>query len=172
MPRLLLTDELRAKLRLPLGTLLTGPPERTIRELKKIVEAERPLAILCVGDFVSKNVKDSGLRVDVSVVDYKIMRREAESVEVTSGTVFRASNPAGTIELAAWEALREAIEKKNSLVVIDGEEDLLTLPAIMLAPDGSIVVYGQPNEGMVIVRVNSQKKAEIKKIVDSMIAER
>lgn len=171
MPRLRLTDQIRARLKQPLGILLAGPPERTVGELKKIVEVEKPPILLCVGDFVSKNIRDSGLQADVSVVDNKIMRRETQFSETAFGTIFRASNPAGTIELAAWEALRESIEKKDSLLIIEGEEDLLTLPAILLAPNRSIVVYGQPNEGMVIVRVNPEKKAETKKIIDSMIAE-
>ena len=40
-------------------------------------------------------------------------------------------------------------------IVVEGEEDLATLPAILYAPPGSVVVYGQPDEGSVLVKVNS-----------------
>jgi uncharacterized protein (UPF0218 family) len=39
-------------------------------------------------------------------------------------------------------------------VVVDGEEDLATLPALVAAPTGASIVYGQPGEGMVLVEVD------------------
>ncbi len=171
MPRLLLSDELRERLKTPVGNLLIGPPQQTISQLREIIDKERPPMIVCVGDFVSKNLKNANIRVDVSVVDYKIMRLEADPWQEPGKTVFRAKNSAGTIDPMAWEALREAIEKKNSLLIIEGEEDLLTLPAILLAPDGAFVIYGQPKQGMVVVTVNSKKRTEIQAIVDAMTNE-
>jgi len=43
-------------------------------------------------------------------------------------------------------------------VYVEGEEDLLTLPVIVLAPESTAVIYGQPMEGLVIVEVTSHKK--------------
>jgi uncharacterized protein (UPF0218 family) len=51
---------------------------------------------------------------------------------------------------------------------VDGEEDLLTLVAIMVAPAGSIIAYGQPATGIVLVRVTPNKKNEIKALIDQM----
>jgi hypothetical protein len=53
-------------------------------------------------------------------------------------------------------------------VVVDGEEDLLTLVAVLHAPEKSLVVYGQPQEGIVVVRVTKQKKEMIRRIVEAM----
>ena len=53
-------------------------------------------------------------------------------------------------------------------IVINGEEDLLALPAVLFAPEGSFVVYGQPKEGVVVIKVTAEKKAEVKLIIDEM----
>jgi uncharacterized protein (UPF0218 family) len=34
---------------------------------------------------------------------------------------------------------------------VEGEEDLAAVPAVIVAPAGASVVYGQPGEGMVLV---------------------
>jgi len=45
---------------------------------------------------------------------------------------------------------------------------MLTLVAILCAPEKALVVYGQPHEGMVVVEVTLEKKNETRKIVDAM----
>jgi len=56
-------------------------------------------------------------------------------------------------------------------IVVDGEEDLATLPAILYAPLGSAVVYGQPNEGSVLVEVTPEKKKHVMDLMNKMILE-
>jgi hypothetical protein len=51
---------------------------------------------------------------------------------------------------------------------VSGEEDLLTLPAVLLAKNGSRVFYGQPGKGMVLIEVNAKTKKKVKKLVDEM----
>jgi hypothetical protein len=36
------------------------------------------------------------------------------------------------------------------------------------APENSLVVYGQPREGLVVVKVDEKIKKRVKEIVDSM----
>jgi hypothetical protein len=55
-------------------------------------------------------------------------------------------------------------------IVVEGEEDLLTLIAIMNAPQESLVVYGQPHEGIVVVKVTEDKKTEISELLKAMKA--
>ena len=45
-------------------------------------------------------------------------------------------------------------------IIVEGEEDLLTLPVIKFAPLGALVVYGQPYVGMVLVMVTERTKVE------------
>ena len=46
----------------------------------------------------------------------------------------------------------------SSYFVVEGEEDLLTLPSVAFSPLGSIVFYGQPNEGLVVIQVDDHIK--------------
>ena len=41
-------------------------------------------------------------------------------------------------------------------ITVFGEEDLLVLPVCIHAPDNSIVLYGQPNEGLVLVEITTE----------------
>ncbi len=54
------------------------------------------------------------------------------------------------------------------ILLVDGEEDLLTLVAVLYAPENALVVYGQPNQGIVVVRVTSKKRAEAERIWGAM----
>ncbi len=51
-------------------------------------------------------------------------------------------------------------------MLVDGEEDLVVLPAIMIAPDGASVVYGQPDEGMVHVVVDDEVRREVRALLE------
>jgi GTP-dependent dephospho-CoA kinase len=53
-------------------------------------------------------------------------------------------------------------------VIVHGEEDLLTLPILILIPAGSVVLYGQPLKGIVIVNVDSKTRRTAKDLMDSL----
>ena len=53
-------------------------------------------------------------------------------------------------------------------IIVKGEEDLLVLPVVLFAPEKSVVIYGQPNEGLVIVKVNEEIRNKAKSIMNAM----
>jgi len=53
-------------------------------------------------------------------------------------------------------------------VLVEGEEDLLTIVAVLCAPEGSVVLYGQPGEGAVLIEVNRAAKKAFRELVASM----
>lgn len=171
MQRLILTEELRRKLKQPLGILVEGKKDETMNQLKRIIEETKPRKIICIGDIVSRNTFQFSMPVDVKIIDNKAMRKEIEDFKFSVKRTFYINNPAGTIELLAWQAIKEAIRIKDVLISVNGEEDLLTLVAILEAPLESVVIYGQPKKGIVIVKVNEEKRNEVKSIIDSMIVE-
>ena len=71
----------------------------------------------------------------------------------------------------AWDAIREALRDREALILVDGEEDLLAIPAVLESPDNALVIYGQPSEGLVVVTASAEKKSEVRKIVDRMTEE-
>jgi uncharacterized protein (UPF0218 family) len=168
VPKLLLTEGQRQRLKEPLGQLIAGSPIECNQALKRVQDGEKPRMLILVGDTISRKALHSGIRADVIIIDNKEMRARAVDFAHGKTRVFRTVNAQGTIDLLAWEAVAEAVRKGNGAVLVEGEEDLLTLVAIIVAPVGSIVAYGQPGEGIVIVRVTVKKKNEIQALVDEM----
>jgi len=137
-----LTPALRCALKKPFGR---------IGALRK-----RPAFLVAVGDAASRSL--SRLKPDVSVFDCKVERKGVKPL--TTKPDYRCANPAGRITRSAWRALEKAFRKKRSTVFVKGEEDLLALPAVLLAPLGAIVAYGQPGKGLVLVKATRQKKRQ------------
>ena len=166
--KLLLTASLRERLKEPLGQLIVGTLSECDQKLKDAQSSEKPRLLILVGDTISRNAIQSGVKPDVVIIDNKEMRGHATEFNHGKSHVFRTVNDPTTISFLAWQAVAEAIEAGDSAVLVDGEEDLLTLVAILVAPTGSIVAYGQPKTGIVLVQVDSDKKHEIQALVDGM----
>ena len=164
MPRWILTEELRGKLKAPLGMVIHQGPN-LIEEVKRLLDSNPP-RIIAIGDATSRTL--SKLRVDVRVVDGREMRRPTAIEEPTVRHLFKVRNPPGAIEEEAWNAVKEAIAEGDALVIVDGEEDLLALPAILEAPCKSLVFYGQPHVGIVVVDVDERAKEKAERLLKSM----
>jgi hypothetical protein len=148
---------MRGELKKPLGLLLRGKgaPKRLLELLARL----RPPILAVVGDTSTRSLLKAGLKLDIVVIDYKVMRRPIEPYRLEGRFIIRARNPAGTIDRDAWRALEEAVTlKKGVAVIVEGEEDLLVLPLITLLPIGSLIIYGQPHEGLVAVEVTLERK--------------
>ena len=145
-----------------------GPPERTTPRLARVIAEEAPAKVIAVGDAVSSWMRLYGVDVSLYVVDRKTLRVDVgETVTGLREVVVR--NPPGEVTEEAYEVLRQVLEGGDVKVVrVEGEEDLLALPLVLLAPVGSIVVYGQPYVGVVVVRVTSETKAEVGELLEAM----
>jgi uncharacterized protein (UPF0218 family) len=164
-----LTPELRIKLKQPLGILIKGSFVDTMRRLKDMAEREKPPAIIAVGDTVSRNIAESGFTPLLSIVDNKCMRKSTKPARLIADQTVYVKNPQGTITEEAETAIENALKGSQHIkMVVVGEEDLLTLAATAYAPENSFVIYGQPYEGIVVVKATPEKKAEISKILKSM----
>jgi hypothetical protein len=164
-----LPADLRAKLRQPLGTLIQGSFAETMNRLKDMVQEEKPPCLVSVGDTVSKNLEKNRILPWLSIVDNKSMRRTTRPFPSTVAKTLHVRNPNGTITDEAIAAVRDSLSGNSRVrIIVDGEEDLLTLVAIQYAPDNSFVVYGQPYEGIVVTRATQLKKAEVVAILESM----
>lgn len=164
-----LTPELRINLKGPLGTLIRGSFIETAKRLGEIVNKERPIDIIAVGDTVSRNLAKNHIKTKLSIIDNKCMRKHVEPVLLAVEKTFHVKNPQGTITEEAITAIQEALQGSQSVkIIVEGEEDLLTLIAIMHAPENSMILYGQPREGIVVVRVTPDKKEQVLKILNAM----
>lgn len=160
---LVLPEPMREELSQPFGEIFSEDRVTDIIES----DAEGKRIIIAVGDFTVKRVLDSHIVPSLSVIDLKIGRvpfqpfaaygfpTEADIRHIQSGPGFIA--PSAVDAVKAW-----AQNPKLTVIVVDGEEDLLALPIFLHAPDGSVVYYGQPGKGMVRVLVDDtlRKSAE------------
>jgi uncharacterized protein (UPF0218 family) len=79
----------------------------------------------------------------------------------------KCSNEAGTISKKAVELLQDALEMSSPVrIIVDGEEDLLALPLFLIVPDKSVVMYGQPYEGLVVVKIDLKIRKKAKDLMD------
>jgi uncharacterized protein (UPF0218 family) len=168
LARLILTQELRGSLKHPLGKLLPGSGPEIYQEIAATISLRKPPSVIFVGDAVAKNALAKGIRRDVMIIDNKEKRIQTKPVEARTKRTFRVRNEAGTIGSQAWAAVEEAIESGDAIVIIEGEEDLLTLVAMTVAPLGSLVIYGQPGEGVVIVEVDDSARQKACSFLESM----
>ena len=150
---------MRSELKEPLGLLLEGEPRETVARLEKMLSRLRPVLFASVGDVSSRSLMEAGIQPDIVVVDNRVMRGDVEPMSLWDRTAIRTRNHPGTIGSDSWRALGEAVRLKRGVaVIVEGEEDLLVLPLIDLMPLGSLIAYGQPRAGMVVVEVTEERK--------------
>ncbi|MGC9516927.1 MAG: GTP-dependent dephospho-CoA kinase family protein [Methanomicrobiales archaeon] len=117
--------------------------------------------LISVGDVTTRNLLKSGLIPDIGIIDHKIQRKKSKHNIDYDSITLHVENPAGTITNELWSCIEEAFQllEKNShvLIIVEGEEDLSVLPCILSSPPGSIILYGQPNEGLVVVKADEVK---------------
>ncbi len=158
MPRVYrLPESLRTKLAKPIGRLF--PAEEVDGEAFANVVMEAPM-VITIGDRVTETLGARGRVPDVQVVDSRENRKERTPPEVAYSRRIAVENPPGTITEDAIDGIREALRgRKPVRVAVRGEEDLLAIPVIALAPVSALVFYGQPGEGIVVVKADAESKS-------------
>ena len=162
-----LPDDLRDQLKNPLGNLISDNDPNKENIIKKIsVES----VIITVGDRTTENMLQLGLKPQIQIIDGLEKRSEcAVPADDTINTNLSCRNPPGEITEESMQTIQKAFSCERPVrVIVKGEEDLIVLPACIFAPKNSVVMYGQPNEGLVIIRVTPEIKAKVQKILDSM----
>ncbi len=154
------------------GELYRGDGLETARKI--INDLRAPAKIITVGDIVTFNLLAAGVVPNISFVDDRTKRSPAPN-EVMHGTkhphfrTITVDNPPGTITEELLQEIAKAMSSKNPLrIFVNGEEDLAALPSIAMAPLSSVVIYGLPDEGAVLVRVTRTKRKEIQSLLDRM----
>jgi uncharacterized protein (UPF0218 family) len=140
-------------------------------KLKVLVQQSKPSKVTTVGDVVSRETLAAGIKVSLRIVDQMTLRKRISPVEIKAERTYRVRNSAGVITREAWDAIKEALKDREAVIFVDGEEDLLAIPAVLESPDNALVVYGQPSEGIVVVTASPQTKTEVRKIMDRMTEE-
>jgi uncharacterized protein (UPF0218 family) len=140
-----------------------------MEKIKQLIQKQKPNQIISVGDIVTQNLTKNHIPIHVMIIDNKALRQGIQPIKAEAQKILHVKNPPGTITPEAWGTVQQALEQSQTTkVFVDGEEDLLTLVAVIQAPANSFVIYGQPHEGVVVIKVTAQTKKKMQKIIDTM----
>lgn len=121
----------------------------------------QPHLIILVGDSTIEKFIANNWPFNIGVYDRRIQRHQAHDITLELKPDLNVNNPAGSITPNLVESIRSLLRfgsVKPKYLLVDGEEDLAVIPAVMLAPLGSVVYYGQPKVGLVEICVSEKQK--------------
>lgn len=159
-----LPRSLRIELKEPFGPVYTDAQQL-------LHEANEP--IVAVGDVVTHHLLETDHVPTLAFVDERTKREGVDdAVRVTIDGFdheVAVDNPQATLTTDLLDALCEGLAGDGTtLVRVDGEEDLAALPAVLAVPEGASVVYGQPDEGMVLVTADVETKDLVGGLLERM----
>lgn len=154
-----LTEEVAIELKKPYGKLF--------KNLREIEKEKLKNFIISVGDITTKNLLKEKINVNVAIYDNKTLRNfiDEKIPNFPNYKIFEVINPAGMLTEEAFITVKNAINEKFSQILVNGEEDLFVIPAIKFSDENSIIFYGQPGEGIVMIENNKILKEKIDELL-------
>lgn len=171
MRALRLPDRLRPRLARPtFGKLFEGGEPFTTA--KQVAAYLRECGgVIGVGDVICQTLEVVGAIPHVCIIDGRTRRRFSGYwvSEDNFDNVVKVRNPRSHITEEAYRAIKNAIKAaeagEKTLILVEGEEDLLALPAFAEAPKGYCVVFGVPGKGVMVIEVDDEVKELAKQIL-------
>jgi hypothetical protein len=171
-----LPESLREYFGKPHGRLYEGSGEELYRQIEEVKKAR---LVACVGDVVSYFALKAGIEPDIVIFDARTKREEVdhEFLEKINALTeeyaeIEVSNPQAVISLELVEGLVEAVnaagEGKKVKIFVRGEEDLATMPLIAILPENSVILYGLPGRGVIVLEITRDKKLLILDVLQKM----
>jgi uncharacterized protein (UPF0218 family) len=161
-----LPEKLRDRLKEPFGILIKDN-KVTQENISKILTKDA--FIITIGDASTEKMIKFGFNPSLQIVDSLEKRNKRDLPEGNVKTILTCKNPAAEITDASILVIRKALEMAPPVrIIVTGEEDLLVLPVAIYAPDNSVIFYGQPNEGLVMVCMTEEVRNKAKSIMHYM----
>ena len=160
---LTLPEEHRKLFKEPFGILY-----HSIAEIIPLIADKR---VYTVGDVVTHNLQKSGITPAIAIVDGYTMRSPCRKMPNVTGECLRVKNPAGTVTDELIRALDYAVLHQPVTIIVEGEEDLAVIPMVIAAEAGTVVLYGQPNEGVVLRTVTREAQETARHFLTHFIRE-
>lgn len=147
---------IRQRLKIPFG------PETTDSQLKNI----KP-PVITIGDITTAKFTALKISPKLAVVDFFVNRKRIyqnlQQLGITSPNPdYLVKNTPGQVSKDLITTINKSYRNlQNQVILVDGEEDLAFIPALLLAPITSFVFYGQPHKGLIKVEVTPSAKAKL-----------
>ncbi len=163
--KVLLSNEELSKLKEPAGVLIKDADIS-----KDIISKHIKGLVISIGDATTDRLLAMNIIPDIQIVDGKERRYARKPAGRYYEQELRCINPAGSITLDAINVFKQALKARKPVrILVDGEEDLFGLIALAYAPNNSTIFYGQPLEGMVIMRADNYTKDRFKSMIDKIL---
>ena len=161
-----LPDSLRDQLKIPLGILLPiGQDDKT--NIQKYLSDDS--FIITVGDRTTEKMIDFDLIPSLQIIDGLEKRIKRDIIKLGNAFELKIDNPAAEITLESIEIIKKAFTMNSPIrLTVNGEEDLLVLPVCIHAPENSVILYGQPNKGLVLVQITTEIRNKAQALLDLM----
>ena len=161
-----LPNSLRDQLKTPLGILLPIGQDNKENIQKYLLDESY---IITVGDRTTEKMIEYGIIPSLQIIDGFEKRKQREFPKLGNASELMIDNPAAEITLQSIEIIKKAFEMTPPIrLTVNGEEDLLVLPVCIHAPKNSVVLYGQPNKGLVLVEITTEIRNKAQALLDMM----
>ena len=161
-----LPDSLRDQLKIPLGILLPIGQDNK-RNIQKYLSDDS--YIITVGDRTTEKMIDFDLIPSLQIIDGLEKRIKRDIIKLGNAFELKIDNPAAEITLQSIEIIKKAFTMNSPIrLTVNGEEDLLVLPVCIHAPENSVILYGQPNKGLVLVQITTEIRNKAQALLDLM----
>ena len=125
--------------------------------------------IITVGDRTTEKMIDFDLIPSLQIIDGLEKRIKRDIIKLGSAFELKIDNPAAEITLESIEIIKKAFSLNPPIrLTVNGEEDLLVLPACIHAPENSVILYGQPHKGLVLVQITTEIRNKAQALLDLM----
>jgi uncharacterized protein (UPF0218 family) len=161
-----LPTSLRDQLKIPLGVLLPIGQDNK-RNIQKHLSDNS--YIITVGDRTTEKMIDFGLIPSLQIIDGLEKRIKRDIIKLGNAFELKIDNPAAEITLQSIEIIKKAFTLNPPIrLTVNGEEDLLVLPVCIHAPENSVILYGQPHKGLVLVQITTEIRNKAQALLDLM----
>ena len=161
-----LPDSLRDQLKIPLGILLPIGQDNK-RNIQKYLSDNS--YIITVGDRTTEKLIDFDLIPSLQIIDGLEKRIKRDIIKLGDAFELKIDNPAAEITLQSIEIIKKAFTMNSPIrLTVNGEEDLLVLPVCIHAPENSVILYGQPNKGLVLIQITAEIRNKAQALLNLM----
>ena len=163
-----------AHLKTPSGTPYKGPEENPEVAMAAVLDDLSSLdgPLIAVGDVTARVMLELDTVPDLALIDGQTKRvalDEDEAVDTSNFPIqMSATSPAGVLTPNLLEHLETALRAEAPCVmVVEGEEDMAPLYLHLLAPLGTVIVFGMPGWGLMVQRTTLAMKERCRTILNA-----
>ncbi|MBN1167391.1 MAG: DUF359 domain-containing protein [Methanospirillaceae archaeon] len=161
---LVLPDEKRHLFQEPFGEIYS--------QFTEIIPLLLDSTVYTVGDVVTASCINHNIIPAVAITDGKTMRKPYPANCFEYEKKIFATNPPGTITEELLSAIKEALEDQPAHIMVSGEEDLAVVPLVIASIEGPVLLYGQPDKGVVLLYITADTKKKAHELFSCFVTKK